>query len=93
LLEPRYGNRRIELAQLVTHPDYQRRGLARELLKRGQQMASGGNFAVGVFASPVGRIVYEKFGFKVLGIAVVRAEGETETLELPVLGWEPAKFR
>jgi hypothetical protein len=41
----------------------------------------------------MGQKVYENFGFKVLGTAVVRAEGETETLELPVLGWEPVKFR
>lgn len=92
LFEPKYGNRRIDLAQLVTHPDYHRRGLASKLLERGKQIASEGNFAIGVFASPMGQFVYERCGFTVLDTVVAQAEGETETLEFPALGWAPVNF-
>lgn len=93
LFEPKYGNRRMDLAQLVTHPDYYRQGLARKLVERGQQIATEGNYAIGVFASPMGQALYEKCGFKVLDIVVARAEGESEALEFPALAWEPVQFR
>lgn len=92
LFDPRYGKRRLDLAQLVTHPDYQCQGLGRRLVEQGQQIATQRNWAIGVFASPQGQILYEKCGFKHLGTVVVKAEGEDEVLEFPALTWVPLRF-
>jgi len=89
LFDPRYGKRRLDLAQLVTHPDYQRRGLGRRLLRRGQQIASEGNLAIAVFASPMGKVLHEGCGFTVLDTVVVRSEDDAEILKVTALGWEP----
>jgi ribosomal protein S18 acetylase RimI-like enzyme len=51
---------------MCVSPDYQRRGLARQLLEQGLSDADKEGVKVWLLASDKGRFVYEKMGFGVL---------------------------
>ena len=51
---------------LGTHPDYHGRGIGSKLLKWGLEKADQDNLEAYLSASPWGRPLYEKNGFKIL---------------------------
>ena len=62
------------------------------LLKWGIEQATTQNVAITTFASPMGKRLYEKFGFFELGQVNVRVEGEEECLSISCMAWEPRNF-
>jgi ribosomal protein S18 acetylase RimI-like enzyme len=70
-VNPHRGN--LYLASVATHPDYRNRGYAMAISKYALQRAqdaTGANVSL-LHASPEGKVVYETFGFKVAGTAVL----------------------
>ena len=85
-----YGDSRVHLRLLGTHPDYQRRGAATQLCQWGMTLARERNMAVTLFASPVGQQLYTHLGFKLVGTVTVHVEGEEEKLSIAVMLFESA---
>ncbi|KAH8883198.1 hypothetical protein GQ53DRAFT_847095 [Thozetella sp. PMI_491] len=56
----------LELDYLGVHPKHQRKGIATTLVKSGLQVAQDLGLDVFLQASDVGRLVYEKLGFKLI---------------------------
>lgn len=61
----------LHIADLIVHPDFQRKGIGRELLERGLAYARAGGIGVDdnsgdftLFANVSADVFYEKFGFK-----------------------------
>lgn len=86
-----FGDRQFALRQLVTDPEYWRRGAARMLLKWGMKRARGEAKAIMLFASSAGMKVYEKVGFREVGRArcCVEEEGDGMVLWVPALVRDP----
>ena len=84
-----YGENRIHLRLLVTHPDYQRRGAGGSLVRWGIEKAKEGNLAVTLFASPIGGHLYRKFGFRDLSSIKVQVDGENESVCMGVMAYVP----
>ncbi|PMD48145.1 acyl-CoA N-acyltransferase [Hyaloscypha variabilis F] len=85
----KFGQRQLSLRQMATLPDYWRRGAASTLLEWGMERARREGVAVPMFAGNMGKKLYEKFGFKELGIAHVQVEGEEEELFMSAMAWDP----
>lgn len=92
LIKARYGARQRQLRRLSTDPARWRQGAASMMLKWGIEEARRHNVALTVFASPMGRRLYEKFGFFELGQFIVRVEGEEESLTIFCMAWEPENY-
>lgn len=58
--------RRVELEGICVHPDYQRKGIARELLKWGTDEADRLGLDLYLEATEEGRPVYERAGFEAI---------------------------
>ncbi|KAA6413004.1 MAG: hypothetical protein FRX48_02747 [Lasallia pustulata] len=86
-----YGDSRVHLRVLGTHPEYQRRGAATQLCQWGMTLARERNMAVTLFASPVGQQLYTHLGFKLVGTVTVQVEGEKEKLSIAVMVFENTK--
>lgn len=86
----RYGQRQLSLRQMATLPSYWRRGAATMLCKWGMEEARKVGVAVPMFASPMGKMVYETLGFKEIGQWTAHIEGEEESVTLHALTWEPS---
>ena len=84
-----YGENRIHLRLLVTHPDYQRRGAGGSLVRWGIEKAKEGNLAVTLFASPIGGQLYRKFGFRDLSVIKIQVDGENESVCMGVMAYLP----
>lgn len=78
-----YGEKQLYLGQLSTHPDYRRHGAGAALCRWGMEKAKADGMAVTLFASPMGKAVYSKLGFKDVGSFRTQVEGETEYLDTP----------
>ncbi|KAL4866235.1 hypothetical protein BDV12DRAFT_138390 [Aspergillus spectabilis] len=65
--------KRVELEGLFVHPEYQRRGIARELLQWGLEEAEKLGLEVYLEATPAGRPFYSRCGFET--VKVVPTEG------------------
>jgi predicted N-acetyltransferase YhbS len=76
LFDKVYGDKQLGLAQLATHPDYFRRGAATILAKWGLALAEKDTLAVAVFAGPKAYGIYERLGFRRVGMAKVQVDGE-----------------
>jgi hypothetical protein len=85
----RYGQRQLSLRQMATHPQYWRRGAATTLCKWGMEEARRVGVAVPMFASPMGKMVYEALGFREVGKWKAQVEGEDEYVTIHALTWEP----
>ena len=83
-----YGDSRIHLRILGTHPDYQRRGAATRHCQWSMTLAKERNMAVTLFSSPVGQQVYTHLGFKLLGTVIVQVEGEEEKVSIGAMLYE-----
>ena len=90
LFVSRYGERQLSLRQMATLPAYWRRGAATKLCNWGKDEARKAGVAVPMFASPMGRMVYAKLGFKEVGQWTAQVEGEEESVTLHAMTWEPA---
>lgn len=90
LFVSRYGERQLALRQMATLPEYWRRGAATKLCMWGMNEARKVGVAVPMFASSMGKLVYEKLGFKEIGEWTAHVEGEEESVTLHALTWEPA---
>jgi GNAT superfamily N-acetyltransferase len=90
LFVSRYGERQLSLRQMATLPAYWRKGAATMLCKWGMEKARKVSVAVPMFASPMGKRLYESLGFKELGTFRVQVDGEDEVLVVHALTWEPA---
>lgn len=80
-----YTQGHMFLSVLVCHPDYQRQGAGTELTAWGITMAREDGLNTTLFASPMGFPLYKKLGFRKLGSFRVHIDGETESLQIPVM--------
>jgi hypothetical protein len=55
------------------------------LTRWGLKKAANESFVATVFASPMGKALFEHLGFEILGTVVVQVEGENEKLILSCL--------
>lgn len=67
----------LHLQQLHTHPDYQYNGAGTALTKWGIGLAQGHHLKIGLFASPMGEVLFRELHFTKLARVVVQVEGET----------------
>lgn len=77
------------LYQLATHPDHWRKGAGHMMVTWGIEQAKAKNVAVPVFASPMGKALYEQCGFVELAKVHNHVEGESESLDMSCMTWEP----
>ena len=88
ILYDRYAEEQIKLINLATHPDYWRRGAASKLCHWGLAKSKDEGVAITLLSSPIGAKLYSKFNFKTLGTVKMQVEGETETLEYPIMAYK-----
>lgn len=75
----------IRLRILATHPDYRRRGAGTKLCNWGIDLAVKNQTYISVFASPMGKKLYARLGFKELAVVVVQVEGEEESVSISAM--------
>ena len=87
-----HSERQLTLQVLGTHPKYRRRGAATVLCKWGLGLATERDLIVLVFASPMGRELYDHLSFDTLGRAFVKVDGDPSEweYEFTVMKWEKA---
>lgn len=83
LLEPR-----LHLSGLCVSLEHQRRGIGMKLLQHGQEIATEESIPVTLKASVIGRLLYQKCGFKIIDQRAL--EGGPDTV---VMCWEPEHLR
>ena len=93
LFVERYGNRQMSLRQMATHPDYWRRGAGHLVVDWGVKKATEAGVAIVMFASPMGKKLYETFGFRELGIVYVHVAEEMESLNVSGMAWDEAAIK
>jgi hypothetical protein len=80
----KYGENKWSLTTLATHRDYTKGGVGKALCCWGIQRAISNNLkAVTLFASPLGKLLYTKLGFKEVGTVHIQVEGEEEFVKFP----------
>ena len=84
-----YGENRMHLRLLVTHPDYQRHGAGGNLVKWGIEKAQKDKLALTLFASPIGGHLYRKLGFRDLSVIKTQVDGESESISTGVMAYVP----
>ena len=89
----RYGDRQMSLRQIATHPDYWRRGAGHLFIDWGVKKAIEAGVAIVLFASPMGKKLYETFGFRELGIVYVHSPGDKESLNICGMAWDEAAVK
>lgn len=75
------------LANVVTHKDYQRRGIGARLVKWGLDQTEAERVPCGVESSFAGLRLYEKMGFRQFDEL---RYGDKERETFPVMVWEPS---
>jgi predicted N-acetyltransferase YhbS len=90
---PEWGKARIELADLACDPAYQRRGAGTSLTEWGLRKAKKQGLPVMLTASPLGRLIYKKLGFRDLEYLECGVEGEEEKVGTWVMVWTPEGWR
>ncbi|KAK2135721.1 hypothetical protein NOF04DRAFT_1340832 [Fusarium oxysporum II5] len=73
-----FGSEQIPLWEVVTHPDFRRRGAASMICEWGQKEADKDGKSLSLLATPMGKGLYSKLGYRVLGSVVVQVVGEEE---------------
>lgn len=68
-----YGGKQLHLWLLATHPDFRRRGAGTMSCNWGLEKAT-------VMASPLGKILYEHLGYKLLCSTLIQVDDENEKL-------------
>ena len=83
LFDDVYGPNQLHLAVLCTLPAYQKRGAGTMHCKWGIEMARRRKYqVVTLFASPMGRKLYQKLDFTIEGTVIVQVKGERERLDI-----------
>ena len=80
-----YANEQINLAALVVHPDFRRRGAGTTSVNWGIENAEKKGWPVTLCASPMGQLLYEHLKFTKIATEIVRVEGEEEILSSAVM--------
>ena len=81
----------LVLSLICVHPDFQRRGLGKDLVQWGLRQAADLGLSVHLEASPEGLPLYQSLCFEVVETLVVRADqwdGGSER-QYVVMLWEP----
>lgn len=84
-----YGHEYFFLQILATKPQHQRHGAGSRLVKWGLDIAQKRNMKLGLMASPMGRRLYTRLGFRHLDSVEVKAESEEELVTLGIMVFEP----
>lgn len=84
-----YGDDRITLQILGTHPDYSRRGYATTLCDWGMKVARKEGLVCTVQATRLGRCLYKKLGFTDLAECHIQVSGEQEIIDCWAMVWDP----
>ena len=76
----------IELEAFAVHPDWQRKGIGSLLVKKFLESVDTDHAKCYVHSSETGKALYEKFGFKVIGLVTVdlREFGDYD----PYMAWD-----
>ena len=89
IFDAQFGRNYFQLQILATRPEFQRQGAATELCLWGIEVARCTGFAIAVFASPMGRKLYSRLGFKWCDSVRIRARGEAEEIEVAAMVYRP----
>jgi predicted GNAT family acetyltransferase len=76
---------------LVTHPDFRRRGAGSMICSWGEKVASKKGWTLTLFASPIGKFLYEHLGYKHVGSEQVQVDGEDEVISIDSMVKETTK--
>lgn len=88
-LGPEWGPKRLELADCAADPLYHRRGAGKALLEWGMEKAREENVPITLTASPMGRELYLRLGFRELDVFECGEEGGEERVRTWVMVWTP----
>ncbi|KAG8158244.1 hypothetical protein KVR01_012005 [Diaporthe batatas] len=80
-----FGDKQLYLSSLIVRPSFRRRGAGTLLVNWGIQLAEGRGWPVTLAATPMGKFLYASLGFQVIGVEVIRANGEEESLETTMM--------
>ena len=86
-----YGEAQLNLMTLVTLPEYWRRGIGTKLAEWGVLKSREDNLTMTLFASPMGERLYKRMGFRQIGMATIRVDGEDVTIDIPAMVRDIAK--
>jgi ribosomal protein S18 acetylase RimI-like enzyme len=78
----KYGNEQVHLWLLATHPDFRRRGAGTMLCNWGKEQAVERRWVLTVLACPMGKLLYQALGYKLVGSVIVQVDDEDEKLEV-----------
>lgn len=87
-----YGDERITLQILGTHPDHRRHGHASTLCRWGMEIARKEGLVCTLQATNLGRQVYEHLGFTILGECFIQVPGEEEKIPFWPMVWPMQKL-
>lgn len=85
LLNRRYGENQMFLLSLATHQDHKRHGSRTMICRWGMAKPREMGLAVTLFASDMGKMLYDKLGFKQVGVSGLQVDGEEEELSIPAM--------
>lgn len=85
--DKRFGERQLYIAILCADPAYQGCGIGTALLQKAIDKARDERVGITLMASPGGRKLYSKMGFKDGGWTKAQVEGEEEFVEFPGMYW------
>ena len=77
------------LAELATHPDYQRLGAGTALLRQGMEYATRERIPITLLATDTGRPLYEHVGFRVVEEVIITVEGREGKIRQTAMVWDP----
>lgn len=78
-----YGDKQqLRLTILGTHPDYRQRALATKLVQWGIAKSEEERTPITLFASPMGKKLYNKLGFKEIGSEKIQVPGDEAFVNL-----------
>jgi len=89
IFDAQLGRNYFQLQILATRPEFQRQGAATELCLWGIEAARCTGFAIAVFASPMGRVLYSHLGFKWCDNVRIRALGDEQEIEVAAMVYRP----
>ena len=93
MFDDKYGaDKHMYLSLLNTHPTYQGHGAGKALCQWGLEKAKREGWRVTLFASPMGKRLYAKLGFRDVGSFKTQVEGETEWLDIPAMVLEESSL-
>ncbi|KAF4468604.1 putative acyln-acyltransferase [Fusarium albosuccineum] len=80
-----HGNLHVNLQWLITHPGHRRLGAGTRQCKWGRAQALDMGKVLTVMASPMGKRLYEKLDYRVVGSVTAQVKGEEENVVIYIL--------